>query len=315
MTRPPTDVAASAFNRLKALTRSSGQDFNLTLTRFACERFLYRLSRSQHAGSFMLKGATLFVLWEEEPHRPTRDIDLLGFGEDSAERLHDVFSEICRERVEDDGVEFSADSVRVSDIREGQTYQGKRIQVDGRLGAARLRVQIDVGFGDAVVERQGEVILPTLLDSPAPRLRAYPVEAVISEKLHAMGEHGMLNSRMKDIYDVLVLSQRLAFEGRALTEAVQRTFERRGAQVSAASLAPLLPAFSADATAQTRWRAFLTRNRLPVVDLADACDGLRLFLMEPIVALERGEALKLRWAPGGPWTDRGGGIVSGEVED
>ncbi|MFA4966551.1 MAG: nucleotidyl transferase AbiEii/AbiGii toxin family protein [Thermoleophilia bacterium] len=315
MTRRPTDVAASAFSRLKALTRSTGQDFNLTLTRFAGERFLYRLSRSQHAGSFMLKGATLFVVWEEEPHRPTRDIDLLGFGEDSAKRLREVFSEVCEEPVEDDGVEFLAESVTVSDIREGQTYQGKRVQVDGLLGTAKLRVQIDVGFGDAVGGRQGEAVLPTLLDSPAPRLRAYPVEAVISEKLHAMAEHGMLNSRMKDIYDVLILSQRLAFEGTALTKALRMTFERRGSQVNLASLAPLSPAFSADATAQTRWRAFLTRNRLAVIDLADACHGLRLFLIEPMVALERGETFKLRWAPGGPWTDRSGGIVTYEVED
>ena len=304
--RPPTDLAASAFDRLKALTRSPGQDFNLTLTRYAGERLLYRLSRSRHADSFMLKGAALFVVWEEEPHRPTRDIDLLGFGEDSEERLRNVFSEICAEPVEDDGVEFFPESITVAEIREGQTYQGKRLQIAGQLGSAKLHVQVDVGFGDAVVERHREVVLPTLLDFPAPRLRAYPVEAVISEKLHAMAEHGMVNSRMKDIYDVLVLSERLAFEGSALIEAVRRTFERRGTQVSVASLAPLSSVFSADATTRNRWRGFLARNGLDVLDLVEACDALRRFIEEPISALERGEPFTLRWTPGGPWAHSGG---------
>jgi len=138
-------MGASAFNRLKALTRSPGQDFNLTLIRYACERLLYRLSRSPHSRSFMLKGATLFVVWEEEPHRATRDIDLLGFGEDSAERLRAVFADICRQEVQDDGVRFDPHSVSVSDILEGQTYQGKRMHVGGTLGTATLSVQVDIG--------------------------------------------------------------------------------------------------------------------------------------------------------------------------
>jgi len=144
VTRPPTDVGASAFNRLKALARAPGYDFNLTLTRYGCERLLYRLSQSQHRDAFMLKGATLFMVWEEEPHRPTRDIDLLGFGEDSAERLRGVFTDVCRQGVEDDGVVFDSGSIGITDIREGQTYQGKRLTIRGRIGTARLQVQVDV---------------------------------------------------------------------------------------------------------------------------------------------------------------------------
>ena len=301
--RPPTDMGASAFNRLKALTRSPGQDFNLTLIRYGCERLLYRLSKSRHSSSFMLKGATLFVVWEEEPHRATRDIDLLGFGEDSAQRLRAVFVDVCRQEVEDDGVRFDPDSVSASDILEGQTYQGKRIHVGGTLGTATLSVQVDIGFGDALATWDAEVVMPTLLDFPAPRLRAYAVEAVVAEKLHAMVQHGMLNSRMKDIYDVQALAARLTFDGGSLTEAVRLTFERRGRPIGAGLPAPLTAVFAADEMILVRWGGFLRRNRLDAVELADAVNAHRVFLLQPWEALQRGEAFAMFWPPGGPWQD------------
>ena len=296
-------MGASAFNRLKALARSPAQDFNLTLIRYACERLLYRLSRSPHSSSFMLKGATLFVVWEEEPHRATRDIDLLGFGEDSAERLRAVFADICRQEVQDDVVRFDPHSVSVSDILEGQTYQGKRMHVGGTLGTATLSVQVDIGFGDALANWDAEVVLPTLLDFPAPRLRAYAVEAVVAEKLHAMAQHGMLNSRTKDIYDVQALAARLPFDGASLTEAMRLTFGRRGRPIGADLPAPLTAAFAADETMLVRWGGFLRRNRLDAVELPDAVDALRAFLLEPWDALARGDAFARHWPPGGPWQD------------
>jgi len=292
---------ASAFNRLKALTRSPGQDFNLTLIRYACERLLYRLSQSPHSRSFVLKGATLFAVWEEEPHRATRDVDLLGFGEDSAERLRDVFADVCRQDVQDDGVRFDPDSVSVSDILEGQTYQGKRIHVGGTLGSATLSVQVDVGFGDALATCDAEVVMPTLLDFPAPRLRAYVAEAVVAEKLHAMVQHGMLNSRMKDIYDVQALAARLAFDGASLAEAIRLTFERRGPPIGTDLPAPLTAVFAADEMMLVRWGAFLRRNRLDVVELADAVEALSAFLLEPWEAVQRGEPFAKHWPTGGPW--------------
>jgi len=299
-------MGASAFNRLKALARTPDQDFNLTLIRYACERLLYRLSKSPHARSFMLKGATLFVVWEGEPHRPTRDVDLLGLGEDSAERLRAVFIDVCKQEVEDDGVVFDAASVGVSDIREGQTYQGKRVLVSGRLGTAALRVRVDIGFGDALADRDTEVTLPTLLDFPAPRLRAYPAAAVVAEKLHAMAQHGMLNSRMKDIYDLQALAARLGFDGRKLTEAVRLTFQERGRPIGAEPPAPLTPAFAADEVMLQRWAGFLRRNRIEAVDLATAVDGLRAFLLEPWEALARGEEFTGEWPASGPWRASGG---------
>jgi hypothetical protein len=304
--REITNVAASVHHRLLARARVSGAEPNDIFLRYALERFLYRLAVSPHASSFMLKGATLFAVWEEDPHRATRDVDLLGFGEDSAERLSGVFADMCRVPVPDDGMAFDPASVAVSDIREGQTYQGKRIRLAATLGTARFTVQIDVGFGDALAAWDTEITMPTLLDYPAPRLRAYPVEAVVAEKLHAMAQHGMLNSRMKDIYDVQALAARLTFDGRSLTEAVRLTFERRGRAIGAELPAPLTAAFAADSVMLQRWAGFLRRNRLDAVELTVAVARLRALLLEPWDALVRGDGFAKEWPPGGPWRDPAG---------
>ena len=299
--REITNVAASVHHRLLARAHASGADPSDTFLRYALERFLYRLSVSPHVSAFMLKGATLFAVWEEDPHRATRDIDLLGFGEDSAERLRDVFADVCRVSVTDDGMVYDPASVAVSDIREGQRYQGKRVQLAARLGTARYTVQIDVGFGDVLAAWDIEITMPTLLDFPAPHLRAYPAEAVVAEKLHAMAQHGMLNSRMKDIYDVQALAARLTFNGRSLTEAVRLTFERRERPIGDELPAPLTAAFAADEVMLQRWAGFLRRTRLEAVDLATAVDRLRGFLLEPWEALAQGDRFAEVWPPGGPW--------------
>lgn len=299
--REITNVAASVHHRLLARAHASGAEPNDIFLRYALERFLYRLAVSPHASSFMLKGATLFAVWEEDPHRATRDVDLLGLGEDSAERLRDVFADVCRVFAPDDGMAYDPASVAVSDIRKGQAYQGKRVRLAAKLGTARYTVQIDIGFGDALGAWDTEITMPTLLDFPAPRLRAYPVEAVVAEKLHAMAQHGMLNSRMKDIYDVQALAARLAFTGESLAEAVRLTFERRGRPIAAELPAPLTTAFAADTVMLPRWAGFLRRNRLEAVELAVAVDRLRAFLLEPWEALARGEEFSEQWPPGGPW--------------
>ena len=298
--RPPVNVAASVFERLKQRVRGTGDDFNLLLDRYVAERLLYRLGQSSHAGSFTLKGATLFAMWEGEPHRATRDIDLLGSGDDSAERLRSVFAEVCGASVVDDGLVFDALSVTVSDIRVGEDFGGKRVVVNCRLGNARLRMQVDVGFGDAIPHPGEPVTLPALLDFPAPRLRVYPVDSVVAEKLHAMAVHGILNSRMKDIYDICSLAQRLEFDGAKLTDAIRATFERRG-RAPGELPPPLTPAFAADVGVGARWQAFLRRNRLEPFDLAAAVDRLGAFLLEPLAALGAGEEFTKRWPAGGPW--------------
>lgn len=297
----PRNLAASVHRRLLNRVQELDLNPNETFQRYALERFLYRLSKSQHADSFMLKGAMLFAVWEDEPHRPTRDIDLLGFGEDSAERMRSVFVDVCQAEVEPDGVSFDPGSVTVEDIREAQDDQGKRVIVKGHLGNARLQVQVDVGFGDTLVHWDRQVTYPTLLDFPAPHLRAYPVEAVIAEKLHAMAQHGMLNSRMKDLYDVYALSHRLAFSGPELVQAISATFGERSVALGDKPPAPLTAEFASDPTMQARWRGFLRRNRLQPLDLSEVVLGLSAFLTEPLQAIKIGGQFEMEWPPGGPW--------------
>jgi len=228
MTRSrPANLAASVRQRLLNLSVSRGEDPNLTLTRYALERLLYRLAHSDYNGQFILKGAMLFGLWMESNHRPTRDLDLLGFGEPSNERLTEVFERLCEVEVDPDGLNFDPQSIRVAEIREGQIYMGQRVKLVAFLSTARIPVQVDVGFGDVVTPDAEEIEYPTLLDLPAPTIRAYPPETVIAEKLQAMVALGMQNSRMRDYYDLWIISRQFSFEGAALVAAVQATFNRR----------------------------------------------------------------------------------------
>ncbi len=299
--RAPTDLPASVARRLKNQAQHKGQEVARAFERFALERFLYRLSVSDHRDQFVLKGAMLFALWEDEPHRPTRDIDLLGFGEDSAERMARVFIDVCTVHAEPDGLVFDPASVTVSDIRVGQTYQGKHVEIAGRMGKTRLPVRVDIGFGDALTAPGPMADYPTLLDFPAPRLRVYPAAAVVAEKVHAMVEHGMLNSRMKDLYDLTALPARLSFAGEELVAALHATFGRRGTTLSERLPAPLTQEFATDATKLAQWRGFLRRTRLAEAELGEVVAALRRFLAEPYLAAARGEPFVKHWPAGGPW--------------
>jgi predicted nucleotidyltransferase component of viral defense system len=189
------NIAASVHARLLNLAREREIQFNLILPRYGVERLLYRLSRSEHSSRFVLKGASLFALWSEMPHRSTRDLDLLGSGDSSLAALAATFREICLLDVEDDGLRFDETSVKSQEIKSLDEYVGARVTLMAHLGTARLPLQVDIGIGDAVVPPAEEVTYPTLLDQPAPRLRAYRMETAIAEKLHAMAIHGMQNTR------------------------------------------------------------------------------------------------------------------------
>jgi predicted nucleotidyltransferase component of viral defense system len=224
---PPKDIGASVRARLSRLSRERGEDFQLVLTRYANERLLFRLASSRHAQRFVLKGAALFTLWTGKPHRATRDLDLLGFGEPGVDHVRGVFAEVLALDVADDGVRFDLGSLAVGLIREEQEYGGVRVELVARITNAQVRLQVDVGFGDAITPEASVVEFPPLLDFPAPRLRAYPRETVVAEKLEAMVQLGMANSRMKDFYDVAVLARDFDFDGALLARAMRATFERR----------------------------------------------------------------------------------------
>lgn len=256
-------VAQSVRQRLLSRSRETGDDYNLLLTRYAVERLLYRLSQSEHGHAFVLKGAMLFTVWTGTLHRPTRDLDLLGFGDPSEERLVSVFRNVCDQAIDDDGMIFDANSVTAAPIRDEHAYAGIRLRIAAKLGNARINLQVDVGFGDVVTPEARTETYPTLLDQAAPRLRVYSPESVIAEKLEAVVSLGMANSRMKDFYDMWVLLQKFDLEDAALAAAIRATFERRHTTIPSSVPLGFTDEFAGDLDKQRQWVGFLHRSGLP----------------------------------------------------
>lgn len=273
-----SNVPASVRARLLDVAKLQSVDFNQVLIRFALERILYRLSQSAHADRFLLKGALLFTLWYDMPHRTTRDADLLGFGASDLDSVAQTFRDIASIAV-DDGIVFDPASVVVDEIRKDAGYAGARVLISGELAKARCKTQIDIGFGDAVTPEPVDAIYPVLLsDLPAPQLRTYPVYTVVAEKLHAIVLHGMTNSRMKDYVDLSVLLEREALDVELLAQAIKATFERRGMVVPTTLPIGLTDEFAQDASRQSLWNSFLKKNEFDSEPLAVIVDRLRTAL-------------------------------------
>jgi len=302
VTKQPEDIGASVRARLLRLARERGEDFQLLLLRYANERLLSRLAKSRHAADFVLKGATLFTAWTGEPHRSTRDLDLLGFGDASEERIHRIMEQVLAQDVEDDGVRFDTDSLRVDPIRDEQEYGGLRVVLTARVATAKLRLQMDVGFGDAITPDVVRVALPPVLDFPAPTLRAYPRETVVAEKLEAVVQLGLANSRMKDFYDLASLARMFDFEGELVVRAIRTTFERRGTPLPTATPSGLSAEFANDAEKRAQWAAFL-RKAGPVRSdsLASVVAEIRRFATHPLHGAAGLQSAPRRWPAGGPW--------------
>lgn len=296
------NMAASVRARLTSIARNGREEFQSVLTRYAIERFLYRLSVSPHGNGFVLKGAMLFRLWTAEPHRTTKDVDLLGSGESSIERLTDVMGDICAAVVPDDGLGFDPSAVSASRIKEDQEYEGIRVTCPVRLGNARITLRIDVGFGDAVTPAPRTADFPTILDFPAPVLKAYPRETVIAEKFQAMTALGMQNSRMKDFFDLRILARDFAFDGELLVRAIAATFRRRGSRPPLETPRALTAEFGTDPAKTVQWEAFLRKGKFadppPLEAVVSALAG---FLMPPSRAAATEQRFTAIWAPGGPW--------------
>ncbi|WP_211454244.1 nucleotidyl transferase AbiEii/AbiGii toxin family protein [Collimonas antrihumi] len=272
------DLAASVRARLLNVAKAQDTDFNQVLVRFALERMLYRLSQSKHADQFLLKGALLFTLWYDMPHRPTRDADLLGFGPSDLASITQTFRDIAGVDVED-GIIFDPATASVEEIRKNAGYAGARVLITGEIAKARCKTQIDIGFGDAVTPGPVHAIYPVLIeDLPAPRLRTYPVYTVVSEKLHAIVLLGMTNSRLKDYLDIWVLLDREALNAHTLARAIAATFVRLGMSVPVALPIGLTDEFATDPSRQTMWLAFLKKNQLVVTPLLEVVTTLRTML-------------------------------------
>ena len=278
MAKELKNIGASVRARLLQLSRKSGQSFELVLTRFALERLLFRLAQSQHAERFVLKGAMLMMVWFDDPHRGTRDLDLLGFGDPEPERMLAAFRDIL---VQDaaDGVEFDVDALRVDRIREELEYGGLRLRTTASISGARIGLTIDIGFGDAM-EPGAEILdYPSILEFPAPRLRAYARETVIAEKFQAMVALGRANSRMKDFYDIWMLSKSFEFADDRLARALAATFARRRTALPVDLPDALSLAFASDELKQRQWSAFVKDVAVNPGSLEDVTASLAGFLM------------------------------------
>jgi predicted nucleotidyltransferase component of viral defense system len=300
--KPPTDIGASVRARLLRLARERGEDFQLLLTRYANERLLFRLSASGYAQQFVLKGAALFALWTGKPHRATRDLDLLGFGDPGVAHVREVFTKVLAHDVVDDGVQFDLATLAVDLIREDQEYGGVRVEVVARVTNAQVRLQVDVGFGDAVTPEALVTEVPPLLDFPPPRLRAYPRETVVAEKLEAMVKLGMANSRMKDFYDIAVLARSFDFDGELLTRAIRATFERRKTPLPTTMPVALTATFAEDSMKKTQWSGFVRKvGILGEESLADTIAVVRAFVERPLLAAAGAGPTPKSWRADKAW--------------
>jgi predicted nucleotidyltransferase component of viral defense system len=285
------------------VSKERREDFTLTLMNYAAERFLYRLSQSRLREQFVLKGAMLFAVRVGERYRPTRDLDLLGMGEATEEAIRAAVREIAATRVDDDGLVFDMDTLEVHAIREENRYGGIRAIMQAHLAEARIHVQIDVGFGDAITPAATDMNFPTLLDGMAsPNVLAYPNETIVAEKAEAIVGLGLSNSRMKDFTDIAMAARRWTFNGGMLVAALHATFRRRRTPLPDDEMVALSERFVQDERARANWKAFVTRSHPNGFDsLSDVVNEVRSFLLAPLEHVRTGRAFNATWNPGGPW--------------
>jgi hypothetical protein len=300
----PKNIAASVRARLNNLARARELPFQEVLQRFAIERFLARLSCSEYSERFVLKGAQMLVAWRSERIRPTLDIDMLGYIENDLDTLKTFAQTLCADKREDDGLRFDSDSVKPVRIKEDADYEGVRLTFFGYLGSARVPMQIDIGFNDAVTPEPEAVSYPSLLDMEEPRLRGYTRESAIAEKVEAMIKLGEINSRMKDFFDVWALSRGFRFTLSDLVAALTETCGRRRTDVT--GLPVLLRSdFVGMPEKQVQWSAFLRKSRIDYApaEFVEIVAQIRAF-MGPVIASLAGDDVgpESSWAPAGPWT-------------
>ena len=289
------NIAASVRDRLATKARKSDQTFNEVLQYYGNERLLYRLSRSEYADKFILKGALLFIGWGVALRRPTRDIDFRGYEFNTIDHIEEVFRHICGITVEEDGLQFDPDSVKAERIMEDDQYEGIRVRFQGNLGRAIIHMQVDIGFSDAVVTNPEWIDYPTLLDMPSPRIRAYPLENMIAEKFEAMVSLGLGNSRLKDYYDLYVVSRIFEVDGPSLANAIAITFESRNTPIPDGLPAGLSGEYVDMWTNQ--WEVLTRRfGGIDVpAELSVVVERLRRFLLAPATGARGHSEFKFRW--------------------
>jgi len=295
-------LSASVHQRLLNKARETSRPFNELLQHFAIERFLYRLSKGPHADRFILKGALMFLAWSESRFRPTMDIDFLGKIDNSLEVIVTVIKNACEMDVEADGMSYNGATATAVRITEDAEYAGVRVRLQGTLGNARASIQVDIGFGDIIIPGPSKIAYPSLLDFPAPELNGYTMESTIAEKFQAMVKLGVLNSRLKDFYDIWLLSRTFDFRGKILSEAVEKTFDNRNTQITADPTV-FDTSFMEDERKKAQWLGFIKKARLTDAPerFEDVAAAVRVFLEPIATSLAERQPFNRTWAAPGPW--------------
>ena len=303
MTREIKNMAASVRARLDNLAKSEGRPFDEVLQYYAMERFLHRLSLSEFADGFVLKGAMMIRAWGGSTTRSTRDIDLLGQKSSTVEELVEVVRSCIKLAVDDDGLRFDPDSIAGEEVRLTAHYDGIRVHCFAYLDRAKVKIQVDVGFGDVITPGAAILEYPAILDFAKPQLQCYTPETVIAEKLEAMVTLDVANTRLKDFFDVWSLSQSRPFSGPILSHAIRATFERRRTDLPENTPIALTSTFYARADKKAQWKAFLkkTKVRGTVPPLNDVAAAIAAFVNPVLSALATGDTFRGEWPAGGPW--------------
>jgi len=292
------NIAASIRQRLLNKAKENSRPFNEILQYYGLERFLYRLSASKYADKFILKGALLFTVWQQSEFRSTVDIDLLGTTSNEPEAITKVFRDICKAKVEDDGLQFDDSSITAEQITVDADYQGVRVQLYGYLGTAKIRVQVDIGFSDVITPGPEIYDYPTILDLPEPKLNCYNKETMIAEKLQAMVKLDILNSRMKDIYDIWVLSRQFEFKSTSLKNSIVNTFKRRETEVTE-NITTFTERYYQNDEKLKQWQGFLRKSKVSDVsqDLSEITGDIKTFIAPVLASIVRKKEFKKTWKP------------------
>ncbi len=303
MKKDVINIQASVRARLQNKAKETNRPFAEVLQYYGMERFLYRFSKSDYANKFVLKGALLFTVWQIPERRTTLDIDFLARFDNQVANIETVVRSICDHAVDSDGLFFDAKTVQGRKIKEDADYEGVRVKFIGFLNRSRIPMQIDVGFGDIVYPKIKVIEYPVILDFPKPHLKGYPAESVISEKFEAMIKLGLLNSRMKDFYDIWLMMRQFDFSGTNLAEALKKTFNHRKTDLPVGKPLFAEEIYDEKSDRQTLWRTFLRKGDIKQAPdrLVTTAKEIENFLVEPLDALNKGIGFSKEWKTPGQW--------------
>ncbi len=303
MTQKIKNIEASVRNRIQNKAIELNRPFAEILQYYAMERFLYRLSQSEYANKFILKGALMFTVWQVPERRATLDIDFLAHYDNQVNKIEEVVKKICRVNVISDGLVYDPNTIKGQKIKEDADYEGVRIKFKGFLERSRISMQIDFGFGDMIYPKSIVIDYPVILDFPKPHLKGYPQESVVAEKFESMIKLGLLNSRMKDFYDLWLMAQQFHFKGQTLVEALKKTFTHRKTVIPTKSPLFAEQIYDESSDRQMLWKAFLTKGKIKNVPdkLKDVAEAIEKFLLKPIKAIDQNKNFDQEWKNSGPW--------------